>query len=92
MRTWERGCSETWACGTGCSAALVVSVLHGFTERDVNVIQLGGTLHLEWSEESGSILIESDAEIVFSGEVEESALNNFERTYKDEPERFYKCN
>ena len=84
MRVWERGCGETWACGTGCSAAAVISILHNYTDRKLNIIQKGGTLHIEWNEETNSILMESDAEIVFSGEVTEDSLHNFERMINDE--------
>lgn len=79
MRVWERGCGETWACGTGCSAAAVISILHNYTERSLKIHQPGGTLNIEWSKDTNSILMESDAEIVFVGEVDQTALNNFER-------------
>jgi len=42
MRVWERGSGETMACGTGASAAAVVSNVKGLTERNVTVHLLGG--------------------------------------------------
>ena len=84
MRVWERGCGETWACGTGCSAAAVISILHNYTNRKLKIIQLGGSLDLEWSENDNSIYMESDAEIVFEGEVSNSSLINFERITNNE--------
>lgn len=48
MRVWERGAGETMACGTGASAAGVVSSLKGLTGRRVNVLLTGGELLIEW--------------------------------------------
>lgn len=79
MRVWERGCGETWACGTGCSAAAAISILHNYTNRKMKIFQLGGVLDIEWSEIDGSIYMESDAQIVYSGEVDINALEQFER-------------
>ena len=87
MRVWERGCGETWACGTGCSAAAVISILHNFTNRKMKIIQLGGSLEIEWSEIDNSILMESDAEIVFTGEINENELINYERIINNETQR-----
>lgn len=84
MRVWERGCGETWACGTGCSAAAVISILHNFTNRKMKIIQLGGALNIEWSPKDGSLYMESDAEIVYSGEINEDALDRFERMVNNE--------
>ena len=84
MRVWERGCGETWACGTGCSAAAVISILHNFTHRKMKIIQLGGALNIEWSPKDGSLYMESDAEIVYSGEINEDALDRFERMVNNE--------
>jgi len=62
----------------------VISILHNYTDRKLNIIQKGGTLHIEWNEDTNSILMESDAEFVFSGEVTEDSLHNFERMINDE--------
>jgi diaminopimelate epimerase len=69
MRVWERGAGETLACGTGSCAAVVASVLNGFTDRAVTVKLLGGELGIEWEEESGLVYMTGPAATVFEGEV-----------------------
>ncbi|WP_371370914.1 diaminopimelate epimerase [Sporomusa aerivorans] len=49
MRVWERGAGITKACGTGASAALVASVLNGYTDRQATVKLDGGDLFIEWA-------------------------------------------
>lgn len=50
MRTWERGCGRTLACGTGASATAVACVLNGKTGRKVDVHIELGALHIEWAD------------------------------------------
>ena len=67
MRTWERGCGCTLACGTGACSAAVACVLNGKTGRSVDVeIQLG-TLHIDWDAVDNHVYMTGPAEIVFSG-------------------------
>ncbi len=68
QRTWERGSSETLACGTGASAVCVAGVLTGRTERRVTVHLLGGDLELEWKEADNHVYKTGPAVEVFSGE------------------------
>ena len=49
------------------------------SNRKMKIFQLGGVLDIEWSEIDGSIYMESDAQIVYSGEVDINALEQFER-------------
>ncbi|MBI4124508.1 MAG: diaminopimelate epimerase, partial [Deltaproteobacteria bacterium] len=67
MRVWERGVGETMACGTAAAAAVVASVLNGFTDRKVKVDLIGGRLDVEWDKNSNSVLLSGPAEIVFEG-------------------------
>ena len=67
QRTWERGSGETMACGTGASAVCVAGVLNGRTERKLTNHLLGGTLELEWLEDSNHVLMTGPAEEVFKG-------------------------
>jgi diaminopimelate epimerase len=67
MRVWERGSGETLACGTGACASAVASVLNGKTSREMNVKLLGGTLRIEWDEESNTVYMTGPATEVFSG-------------------------
>ena len=67
MRTWERGCGCTLACGTGACSAAVACVLNGKTLRNVAVEIALGTLKIEWSETDNHVYMTGPAEIVFSG-------------------------
>jgi diaminopimelate epimerase len=67
MRTWERGCGCTLACGTGACSAAVACVLNGRTCRSVDVeIQLG-TLHIDWSPADNHVYMTGPATLVFTG-------------------------
>ena len=68
MRTFERGCGPTLACGTGASAAAVASYLNGRTGRSVDIQIELGTLHIDWAEDN-HVYMTGPAEIVFSGEI-----------------------
>lgn len=67
QRTWERGSGETLACGTGASAVCVAGVLTGKTNRKITNHLLGGTLTLEWSQETNHVFMTGPATEVFSG-------------------------
>lgn len=67
MRVWERGVGETMACGTAAAAALVASVLNGFTDRKAKVDLAGGRLDVEWRRDSNSVLLSGPADIVYEG-------------------------
>ena len=71
MRVWERGSGVTLACGTGACAALTASVLCGLSERRAQVELDGGTLEIEWDEQSGHVLMTGPATHVFDGELNE---------------------
>ena len=68
MRVWERGTGETLACGTGCCATVVASVLNGLTDSKVTVKLLGGELLIEWDREQNLVFMTGPAETVFEGE------------------------
>lgn len=67
VRVWERGVGETFACGTGVSAAVVAARLHGFVDGAVEVHQPGGLLAVEWDGE-GEVYLSGPAVEVFEGE------------------------
>ncbi len=69
MRVWERGSGETWACGTGASAALVASVLNGKSERRAHLHLKGGTLTIEWAH-NNRVYMTGPAVEVFQGEID----------------------
>lgn len=68
MRTFERGCGPTLACGTGACSAAVASYLNGETGRSVDVNIELGTLHIDWAEDN-HVYMTGPAEIVFMGEI-----------------------
>lgn len=69
MRTFERGCGPTLACGTGASAAAVASFLNGRTARSVDINIELGTLHIDWAEDN-HVYMTGPAEIVYTGQIE----------------------
>ena len=70
MRVWERGSGETFACGTGASAALAVTAKLGLCADEADLLLRGGTLHVEWDRESDLLYMTGPAVFVFDGEVE----------------------
>ncbi len=68
MRVWERGAGETMACGTGACAVAVACMLAGYTEEEVDVRLLGGTLNVRHNRESGHIEMCGPATEVYTGE------------------------
>lgn len=69
MRTFERGCGPTLACGTGACSAAVASFLNGKTGRSVDVQIELGMLHIDWAEDN-HVYMTGPAEIVFTGEIQ----------------------
>lgn len=67
LRTFERGCGPTLACGTGACSTAVASALNGKTGRSVDVQIELGTLHIDWAEDN-HVYMTGPAEIVFTGE------------------------
>lgn len=70
MRVWERGSGETYACGTGCSAVGTALVLNEKIKgNDVDVICLGGTIHIHWEGIGSPVFMTGPCENVFDGEL-----------------------
>ena len=69
MRTWERGCGITLACGTGAAAVCVAGVLASKTERKILAHLPGGDLHLHWNEADNCVYLVGPAVEVFTGEI-----------------------
>ena len=70
MRVWERGAGETLACGTGACATAVACNINGLTEKKVNIELLGGTLEIDWDEETNHVFMTGPATTVFEGEID----------------------
>lgn len=69
MRVWERGCGETFACGTGACATGVAAYLSGRSGRTNDLHLRGGTLHIAYRED-GDVIMTGPAEESFTGKVE----------------------
>lgn len=68
MRTFERGCGPTLACGTGACSVAVASYLNGLTGRSVEINIELGALHIDWAEDN-HVYMTGPAEIVYTGEI-----------------------
>ena len=77
MRVWERGSGETWACGTGSCATLVACVLNGLTDRHITLDLNGGSLDLEWDEQTNCVFMTGPATKVFEGTIEVKTFASF---------------
>ncbi|MFH0822777.1 MAG: diaminopimelate epimerase [Pseudomonadota bacterium] len=67
MRVWERGCGETFACGTGACASAVAAKLKGLVEDECEVALLGGDLIINWKELQASVFMTGPAVTAFYG-------------------------
>ena len=68
MRVWERGCGETFACGTGSTASVVASILNGHTFDTVTVHLKYGDLLIEWRKHE-ELFMTGGANRVYTGEI-----------------------
>lgn len=69
MRVWERGSGITQACGTGACATAVAANLTGRCGRKSDIIMDGGTLTIEWDNQTQHVLMTGEATQVFEGEI-----------------------
>lgn len=69
VNTWERGAGATLACGTGCSASVVVSKKLGLVDKndEIFVKAPGGELIIEVLEDD--VYMKGPAKVVFEGKV-----------------------
>jgi len=65
VRVWERGCGETFACGTGACATVVAGNLLKKVGSKVQVHLLGGDLEVEYN--GTQLFLRGSAEKVFEG-------------------------
>lgn len=68
MRVYERGCAETYACGTGATASAYACILNGYTEDEVNVHMVGGTVKIRYDREKNRLFMTGPAVKTFEGE------------------------
>ena len=69
MRVWERGCGETWACGTGACAAVVAACENGISKKgeEITVKLIGGDLKVKYTDET--VFMTGSADKIFDGEI-----------------------
>jgi diaminopimelate epimerase len=70
VRVWERGCGETFACGTGACAAVAAAKNLQRVDSRVTVHLLGGDLNVEYEER---LFLSGAAEKVFEGKLFQDA-------------------
>ena len=66
VRVWERGCGETFACGTGACAAVAAGKRLGKVSGRVTVHLVGGDLNIDYVER---LFMSGPAEKVFEGKL-----------------------
>lgn len=67
VRVWSSDSGELYSSSAGDSAAVVASVIHGFTDRDVLVHNKGGDIFVKWEESKNYIYVTSSVEYSFVG-------------------------
>lgn len=70
LRVFERGVGETLACGTGACAAVVAGIQQGLLANKVKVQLLGGNLEVSWQGGNNYIIMQGDATLVYTGEID----------------------
>ncbi|MBQ7092435.1 MAG: diaminopimelate epimerase [Clostridia bacterium] len=68
VRTWERGCGRTLACGTGSCACVAAAAMAGYCPRETTVRLALGELFVEWAQ-NGHIFMTGPAEVSFCGRI-----------------------
>lgn len=67
LRVYERGVGQTPACGTGACAAMVYGHKLGILDREVNIIQAGGDLLIEWAGGNNPVYMTGPAVVAYRG-------------------------
>lgn len=70
LRVYERGCGETYACGSGACAAVCVGIKQGLLKSPVKVCLKGGNLTVAWDGKDGSVMMTGPAVTVYDGIIE----------------------
>jgi diaminopimelate epimerase len=70
LHVFERGSGQTRSCGTGACAAAVVLRRAGLIDAQVEILQEGGKLIIEWPGDHARIMMTGPAVHVFQGTLE----------------------
>ena len=66
VRTWERGCGRTLACGTGSCATAVLCHKSGFTKDEVEIRLQEGSLFIQVTDDG--VVMTGPAALAFEGD------------------------
>jgi diaminopimelate epimerase len=69
LRVWERGASETRACGTGACAAAVAAIRQGWMDSPLQIELPGGKLCIEWAGDGQPVMMTGPAVRVYEGQI-----------------------
>ncbi len=69
LRVFERGVGETYACGSGASAATVAGRCQGRLNEDVKVNIVNGQLNVRWKGEGHPVILSGPTSYVFRGKI-----------------------
>jgi diaminopimelate epimerase len=67
VRIWNPTAKELYSSCAGDGAAVVASVVHGFTDREVLVHNRGGDIFVKWSETNNHLYVTTSVEYSFIG-------------------------
>lgn len=70
MRVWERGSGETFCCGTGSTASVVIGYINKYLSNDCNVHMKYGTLNIHIDNKENKVYLTGPSEKVFDGDVD----------------------
>lgn len=68
LRVFERGCGETYACGSGAAAAVVAGILNKELSEEVRVDLASGSLTVRWQGLGAPVLLSGPTQMVYRGE------------------------
>ena len=69
LRVYERGAAETFACGSGACAAVVIGIEQNLLDHEVCVELPGGELTISWSGRGEPVIMTGPATSVFEGKI-----------------------
>ncbi len=67
LRVFERGVGETFACGSGASAAVIAGIRRGLLDASVEVQLTAGSLFVQWHGEGSQVILTGPATYVYEG-------------------------
>jgi diaminopimelate epimerase len=71
LRVFERGATETLACGSGACAAVVIGIENKWLDKQaIQVDLLGGSLSIDWLGRGYPVIMKGSADSVFEGQIE----------------------